>query len=380
MAKILTVLFSTGTILRRKGNGTHQSTHTKLKRSAPQGRVWREEEALEVAADGFGVAGVEVRDEEEGDAEDDEGDEAVGALLAPDVEDDNFGDADEEEAEAGEAEATFRDDKSEEEGGDGFEAPADGDAALGDFVEDEDGDENRGEEEIDLFGAAEEIGEVDGKIVGGRGPGVLGGEAFAQGEGEGLAEEEERGGNGDIDPAIEVAGDDDLEGKSAEENEEGDDDAVVEEDAAPRGPGDADEEQGERGPGYDDPAIVEIGARKENQRCGAQIGKGGSGQESPVEGEIFCGGRTFGEACEAEIGVIKNEGDWQPGEQQLARAEIEIEVGEAQKTESERGVGLRAPVERFPVHTEREKKQAEERPAKGDGVYCDFVINQRDNQ
>ena len=55
---------------------------------------------LEVAADGFGVAGVEVGDEEEGDAEDDEGDEAVGALLAPDVEDDDFGDADEEEAEA----------------------------------------------------------------------------------------------------------------------------------------------------------------------------------------------------------------------------------------------------------------------------------------
>src|SRR6266481_94643 len=372
MAKILTVLFSTGTILRRKGNGTHQSTHTKLKRSALQGRVRSEEEELEVAADGFGVAGVEVRDEEEGDAEDDEGDKAVGALLAPDVEDDNFGDADEEEAEAGEAEATFRDDKSEEEGGDGFEAPADGDAALGDFVEDEDGDENRGEEEIDLFGAAEEIGEVDGKIVGGRGPGVLGGEAFAQGEGEGLAEEEERGGNGDIDPAVKVAREvgmsacHEFVGKAAEENKEGEDDALVEEDVPLRGPGNADEEDGERGPGYDDPAIVEIGARKENQRCGAQIGKGGSGQESPVEGEIFCGGRTFGEACEAEIGVIKNEGDWQRGEQQLARAEIEIEVGEAQKTGSERGVGLRAPVERFPVHTDLEKKQAEERPAKGD--------------
>jgi len=73
----------------------------KFKRSALQGRVWREEEWLEVAADGFGVAGVEVGDEEEGDAEDDEGDEAVGALLAPDVEDDDFGDADEEEAETG---------------------------------------------------------------------------------------------------------------------------------------------------------------------------------------------------------------------------------------------------------------------------------------
>src|SRR5258708_18140210 len=129
----------------------------------------REGKELEVAADGFGVAGVEVGDEEEGDAEDDEGDEAVGALLAPDVEDDDFGNADEEEAETREAEATFCDDESEEEGGDSFYAPTDGDAAFGDFVEDEDGDENHGEEEIDLFGAAEESGEVEGKIDGGGG-------------------------------------------------------------------------------------------------------------------------------------------------------------------------------------------------------------------
>jgi len=123
---------------------------------------------LEIAADGFGVAGVEVGDEEEGDAEDDEGDEAVGAFLAPDVEDDDFGDTDEEKAEAGEAEAAFADDEREEEGGDGFEAPADGDAAFGDFVEDEDGDENHGEEEIDLFRAAKKIGESGGEIVAGR--------------------------------------------------------------------------------------------------------------------------------------------------------------------------------------------------------------------
>jgi hypothetical protein len=84
---------------------------------------------LEIAADGFGVAGVEVGDEEEGDAEDDEGDEAVGAFLAPDVEDDDFGDADEEEAEAGETEAAFTDDQREEEASDGFKTPADGDAA-----------------------------------------------------------------------------------------------------------------------------------------------------------------------------------------------------------------------------------------------------------
>jgi hypothetical protein len=46
----------------------------------------KEEEELEITADGFGVAGVEVGDEEEGDAEDDEGHEAVGDFLAPDVE------------------------------------------------------------------------------------------------------------------------------------------------------------------------------------------------------------------------------------------------------------------------------------------------------
>jgi hypothetical protein len=40
---------------------------------------------LQVAADGFGVASVEVGDEEEGDAEDDEGNKAVGDFLTPDV-------------------------------------------------------------------------------------------------------------------------------------------------------------------------------------------------------------------------------------------------------------------------------------------------------
>src|SRR5690349_12357370 len=122
----------------------------------------------EVAADGFRVAGVEVGDKEEGDTEDDEGDEAVGDLLAPDVEEDDFGDADEEEAKAGETEAAFTDDEGEKEGGDGLEAPADGDAAFGDFFEDEDGDENHGEEEIDLLWAAEENRKIGRKIARGR--------------------------------------------------------------------------------------------------------------------------------------------------------------------------------------------------------------------
>ena len=150
----------------------------------------KEEEELEVAADGFGIAGVEVRNEEEGDTKDDEGDEAVGDFLAPDVEEDDLDDADEEEAEASEAETAFADDEGEEKGGDGFEAPADSDAALGDFVEDEDGDENHGKEEIDLFGTAEESGQISGKIAVGRGFGLGGGKTRAEREGEGLAEED----------------------------------------------------------------------------------------------------------------------------------------------------------------------------------------------
>src|SRR5882762_3965552 len=226
---------------------------------------------LQVAADGFGIAGVEVGDEEEGDAEDDEGDKAVGALLAPDVEDDDFGDADEEEAEAGEAEATFRDDKSEEEGGDGFETPADGDAAFGDFVEDEDGDENHGEKEIDLFGAAEEIGEIDGEIAGGKGLGARGGEAFAQGEGEGFSEKEERRGGGCIDPAVEIrmgseCAEERFEENCAEENEEGDDHAMVEEDILLRKPGDAYKYHGESAPDDKGPSTVEIEVREQNER------------------------------------------------------------------------------------------------------------------
>src|SRR5258708_31731631 len=223
---------------------------------------------LQVAADGFGVAGVEVGDEEEGDAEDDEGDKAVGTLLAPDVEDDDFGDADEEEAEAGEAKAAFCDDKSEEEGGDGFYAPTDGDAAFGDFVEDEDGDEDHGEKEIDLFGAAKKIGEIDREIAGGKGLGARGGEAFAEGEGEGLTEEEECGGNGDIDPAVKVAREvgmsagHEFVGKAAEGNKEGEDDALVEEDVPLRGPGNGDEEDGEHGPHDESPSTVKIGARE----------------------------------------------------------------------------------------------------------------------
>ena len=54
---------------------------------------------LKIAANGFGVAGVEIGDEEESDAEDDEGDETVGDFLTPYVEKDDFADADEEEGE-----------------------------------------------------------------------------------------------------------------------------------------------------------------------------------------------------------------------------------------------------------------------------------------
>src|SRR5258708_35803241 len=62
--------------------------------------------ASEVAADGFGVAGVEGGDGGEGEAEGDEGDKRGGGFLTPDVGEDEFGNADEEEGGAREAEAT----------------------------------------------------------------------------------------------------------------------------------------------------------------------------------------------------------------------------------------------------------------------------------
>jgi hypothetical protein len=48
--------------------------------------------------------------------------------------------------------------------GDRFDSPADGDAAGGDFVEDQ-GDENHGQEKVDLFGALQESGPRVVRIV-----------------------------------------------------------------------------------------------------------------------------------------------------------------------------------------------------------------------
>lgn len=109
---------------------------------------------------------MEIEDENEGDAENNEGDEAVGALLTPGVEEDDFGNADEQKTKAGEAEAALADDERKQEYGDRFDSPADGDAAGRDFVEDQESDENHGEEEIDLFWALQGSGQRVIRIVG----------------------------------------------------------------------------------------------------------------------------------------------------------------------------------------------------------------------
>ena len=57
-------------------------------------RYVRERRNLEIAADEFGVARVQVRDEEKSHPKDDESDIAVGAVEAPSVEKADFGDAD----------------------------------------------------------------------------------------------------------------------------------------------------------------------------------------------------------------------------------------------------------------------------------------------
>lgn len=95
-------------------------------------------------------------------------------METPDVEEPDFGDAEQKEGEGSEAEAAFTHDQRKEEREDSFEAPGNGDAAEGNFVEDKQGDEKEWEEEIDLFGTAGEIeqrefrGAAGGRVFPGR--------------------------------------------------------------------------------------------------------------------------------------------------------------------------------------------------------------------
>ena len=181
-------------------------------------RYVEERRSLEIAADEFGVARVQVRNEEKSDPKNDESDIAVGAVEAPSVEKADFGDADEQQGEPGQAKAAFSDDEREEEGDDGFDAPADGDAAERDFIEDEQGDEERREEKIDLLGAGQQGGEVEVEFGIGRGLGSRG-DAFAQGKGEGLRGEENGGDGGDEEEAKD-AGKEDFDGVAGGETDE----------------------------------------------------------------------------------------------------------------------------------------------------------------
>ena len=61
-------------------------------------------------------------------------------------------------------------------------------------------------------------------------------------------------------------------GEAAEENEKGEENAVMEEDVALGGPGDADKEYSERRPSDESGAAGEIGAREKYERRGAEPG------------------------------------------------------------------------------------------------------------
>ena len=110
---------------------------------------------LQVFADGGAEAGVEEGYRHQCGAEDDEGHEAVGGGELPDVNEDNFGDADEEQTETGEAEAAFADDEGEEEGAKAEETPSDGDMAGGELGGEGDDHQREWREEEPLLGSAE---------------------------------------------------------------------------------------------------------------------------------------------------------------------------------------------------------------------------------
>jgi len=81
--------------------------------------------------DGFAVARVEERDQEQGGAGDDESQVAVGGAGAPDVDDDDLGEAEHEQGKAAETVAALADGEGGEEGGEPEGDPADGGLTSG---------------------------------------------------------------------------------------------------------------------------------------------------------------------------------------------------------------------------------------------------------
>ncbi len=309
--------------------GTAEATRADLMAGQYTGQETDIEE-LQVAAEEFGIAGVEIGNEKEGDAEDDEGDVAVGAVEPPDVEQADLGDAEEQKGESGEAEAAFADDEREEEGHNGLHAPGDGDATKGGFIKDEDGDEKKRKEEKDLFGAGSQTGGGEAKFAG-RGLSARCGEALAERKGEKLGCEKNRGDGADVEAALEApirragmqAGGE-LERERTEKDEEGDDEAVREEELERRSPGDGEKEDGKRRPGDEDPAVMIVGVREEEQRGGTKIREGGGGAELLAKGKIG-GGRFIGDkARESDVDVIENESDGQRIGEQLRGARVLI--------------------------------------------------------
>ncbi len=83
---------------------------------------------------------------------------------------------------------------------------------------------------------------------------------------------------------------------------------MVEEDVALGGPGDADEEDGERGPSDESGAAGEIGAREKYERGRAEIREGWSGKELAVESKIFRGRGAIGGARQTKVSVVVDKG------------------------------------------------------------------------
>ena len=116
-------------------------------------------ELSKVLADGVTEAGVKERYGHESSSENDECSESFRCGESPDVDENDFGDADEEERKAGEAEAAFTDDEGEEKGDEAEEAPGYRDMAGAEFNgECDDHQSERGKEQP-LLGMLDGTGE-----------------------------------------------------------------------------------------------------------------------------------------------------------------------------------------------------------------------------
>jgi len=81
----------------------------------------------------------------------------------------------------------------------------------------------------------------------------------------------------------------------------------------------------ECGPGDENPAISEVGATEERERCRAEIGGNGRRVDLLVEAERIRFRATCG-TREVDLDKIEDRGDGQSGQKQFARSVAELEV------------------------------------------------------